>query len=85
MIKRTSHNSKAVSTLLVEWLSVFSFQMPEFTISLNEEGKLLGLPVNEKASELRRHLQKISMHFHDDFVVGPAILIKKYALNTWAN
>ena len=54
---------------------------------LNEEGKLMGLPVNEKASELwSKTFTKDKYAFgHDDFVVGPAILIKKDALNTWAN
>ncbi len=54
---------------------------------LNEEGKLMGLPVNEQASELwsKTFTKDKYAIGHDDFVVGPAILIKKDALNTWAN
>ena len=54
---------------------------------LNEEGKLMGLPVNEKASKLwSETFTKDKYAFgHDDFVVGPAILIKKDALNTWGD
>ena len=49
---------------------------------LNEEGKLLGLPVNEQASKLwAETFTKDKYAFgYDDFVVGPAILIKKAAL-----
>ena len=54
---------------------------------LNEEGKLMGLPVNEKASKLwSETFTKDKYAFgYDDFVVGPAILIKKDALKIWAN
>ena len=54
---------------------------------LNEEGKLMGLPLNEKATALwRKHFTKETHAFgYDDYVVGPAIVIEKNALNTWAN
>ena len=54
---------------------------------LNEEGKLMQLPLNPEATALwRSTFTKDKYAFgHDDFVVGPAILIKKQALNTWAN
>ena len=53
---------------------------------LNEEGKLMQLPLNPEATALwRATFTKDKYAFgHDDFVVGPAILIKKDALNTWA-
>ena len=53
---------------------------------MNEEGKLLGLPVNEEATKLwRSTFTKDKYLFgYDDFVVGPAILIKKDALKRWA-
>tara|TARA_Y100000385_G_C12872515_1_gene542172 strand:- start:157 stop:468 length:312 start_codon:yes stop_codon:yes gene_type:complete len=54
---------------------------------LNEEGKLMGLPLNEEATSLwRTHFTKETHVFgYDDVVVGPAIVIAKDALNTWAN
>ena len=54
---------------------------------LNEEGKLMGLPLNEKASKLWKDTFDNDNYItgRDGFVVGPAILIKKQALNTWAN
>ena len=54
---------------------------------LNEEGKLMGLPLNPEATALwRKHFTKETHLFgYDDFVVGPAIVIAKDALNTWAN
>ena len=54
---------------------------------INEEGKLMGLPLNEKASKLWKETFDNDNYItgRNDFVVGPAILIKKDALNTWAN
>ena len=54
---------------------------------LNEEGKLMGLPLNPEATALwRKHFTKETHAFgYDDYVVGPAIVIEKNALNTWAN
>ena len=54
---------------------------------VNEEGKLMQLPLNPEATALwRSHFTKDKYAFgHDDFVVGPAIVIQKDALNTWAN
>ena len=53
---------------------------------MNEEGKLIGLPLNPEATLLWR------VTFHNDnfitgrkdWVAGPAILIKKQALKRWA-
>ena len=54
---------------------------------VNEEGKLMNLPLNVEGTALwRTTFTKDKYAFgYDDFVVGPAILIKKDALNTWAN
>ena len=54
---------------------------------VNEEGKLMNLPLNVEGTALwRMTFTKDKYAFgHDDFVVGPAIVIKKQALNTWAN
>ena len=54
---------------------------------INEEGKLINLPLNPEATTLRRAtFTKDKYAFgYDDFVVGPAILIKKQALKQWAS
>ncbi len=53
---------------------------------INEEGKLINLPLNPEATALwRATFTKDKYVFgHDDFVVGPAILIKAKALKRWA-
>ena len=53
---------------------------------INEEGKLINLPLNPEATALwRATFTKDKYLFgHDDFVVGPAILIKAKAVNHWA-
>ena len=52
----------------------------------NEEGKLMNLPLNPEATALwRATFTKEEYSFgYDDFVVGPAILIKAKALKRWA-
>ena len=54
---------------------------------INEEGKLINLPLNPEATAIwRATFTKDKYLFgHDDFVVGPAILIKKDALKIWAS
>ena len=54
---------------------------------INEEGKLMNLPLNVEATKLwRSTFTKDKYAFgYDDFVVGPAILIKKDALKYWAS
>ena len=53
---------------------------------MNEEGKLMQLPLNPEATALwRATFTKDKYAFgYDDFVVGPAILIKAKALKRWA-
>ena len=53
---------------------------------VNEEGKLMGLPINEQATKLWRDTFDNDNYVtgRNDFVVGPAILIKKAALKEWA-
>ena len=53
---------------------------------INEEGKLMQLPLNVEATKLwRSTFTKDKYAFgYDDFVVGPAILIKAKALKRWA-
>ena len=54
---------------------------------INEEGKLIGLPLNPEATALWRATFDNDNYItgRKDFVVGPAVLIKKQALNYWAN
>jgi len=53
---------------------------------MNEEGKLMQLPLNPEATALwRMTFTKDKYLFgYDDWVSGPAILIKKQALKRWA-
>ena len=54
---------------------------------VNEEGKLMQLPLNPEATTLwRMTFTKDKYAFgYDDFVVGPALYIKKHALGKgWA-
>ena len=54
---------------------------------INEEGKLIGLPINEQATKLWKETFDNDNFItgRNDFVVGPAILIKKQALKRWAS
>ena len=54
---------------------------------INEEGKLMGLPINEQATKLWKETFDNDNFItgSNDFVVGPAILIKKQALKIWAS
>ena len=53
---------------------------------VNEEGKLIGLPLNPEGTLLwRTTCTKDKYAFgYDDWVSGPAILIKHKALKNWA-
>ena len=52
---------------------------------VNEEGKLMQLPLNPEATLLwRMTFTKDKYAGYDDFVVGPALYIKKHALKNWA-
>ena len=53
---------------------------------INEEGKLMGLPLNPEATMLWRMTFDNDNYItgRKDFVVGPAIYIKKHALKNWA-
>ena len=54
---------------------------------INEEGKLINLPLNPEATALWRMTFDNDNFItgRNDFVVGPAILIKKAALKRWAS
>ena len=84
--KKDEPDYKAVSKFVGGMVEVVSFPNGDLLL-LNEEGKLMGLPLNEKATALwRKHFTKETHLFgYDDVVVGPAMVIQKSALNTWAN
>ena len=54
---------------------------------MNEEGKLMGLPLNPEATTLWRATFDNDNYItgRKDWVAGPAILIKKDALKLWAS
>ena len=68
------------------WVQGITFPNGDYLI-LNEEGKMYNLPLNKEATKLWRATFTKDKYLwgHDDFVVGPAILIKKQALDHWAN
>tara|TARA_R100000742_G_C4236334_1_gene56876 strand:+ start:464 stop:772 length:309 start_codon:yes stop_codon:yes gene_type:complete len=53
---------------------------------INEEGKLMQLPLNPEGTLLWRLTFTKDKYAtgYDDFVVGPAIYIRKHALKNWA-
>ena len=61
-----------------------SFPNGDYLI-VNEEGKLRNLPLNPEATALWRATFDNDNYItgRKDFVVGPAILIKKQALKNW--
>ena len=84
--KKDEPDYKAVSKFVGGMVEVVTFPNGDLLL-LNEEGKLMGLPLNEKASKLWKDTFDNDNYItgRKDYVVGPAILIKKQALNTWAN
>ena len=77
---------KAVSKFVGGMVEAITFPNGDLLL-LNEEGKLMQLPLNPEATALWRSTFTKETHIngYDDWVAGPAILIKKNALNTWAN
>ena len=79
-------NLKAAQEFVGGMVEGITFPNGDYLI-INEEGKLMQLPLNEEATKLwRSTFTKDKYAFgYDDFVVGPAILIKKDALKIWAS
>ena len=84
--KKDEPDLKAAQDFVGGMVEVVTFPNGDLLL-LNEEGKLMGLPLNPEATALwRTHFTKETHLFgYDDFVVGPAMVIQKNALNTWAN
>ena len=79
-------NLKAAQEFVGGMVEGITFPNGDYLI-INEEGKLMQLPLNPEATTLwRATFTKDKYAFgYDDFVVGPAILIKKDAQKIWAS
>ena len=78
-------NLKAAQAFVGGMVEGIPFPNGDYLI-VNEEGKLIGLPLNPEATALWRATFDNDNYItgRKDFVVGPAILIKKDALKIWA-
>ena len=76
---------KAAQEFVGGYVEGISFPNGDYLI-INEEGKLIGLPINEEASQLWKDTFDNDDYItgRDDWVAGNAILIKKQALKRWA-
>ena len=79
-------NLKEAQEFVGGYVEGISFPIGDYLI-VNEEGKLMNLPLNPEASTLWRATfdNDNFVTGRKDFVVGPAILIKKDALKIWAS
>ena len=88
IIENSKHepNLEAAQKFVGGMVEGITFPNGDYLI-INEEGKIIGLPINKEATKLwRETFTKDKYAFgYDDFVVGPAILIKKDALKIWAS
>ena len=84
--KKDEPQYKEVSKFVGGMVECITFPNGDLLL-INEEGKLIGLPLNPEATALWRATFDNDNYItgRKDFVVGPAILIKKQALNHWAN
>ena len=84
--KKDEPDYKAVSKFVGGMVEAITFPNGDLLL-LNEEGKLMQLPLNPEATALWRmtFTKDKYLYGYDDFVVGPVIYIKAKALNTWAN
>ena len=84
--KKDEPKYKEVSKFVGGMVECITFPNGDLLL-INEEGKLINLPLNPEATALwRATFTKDKYLFgYDDFVVGPAILIKKDALKIWAS
>jgi hypothetical protein len=77
---------KAAQEFVGGYVEGISFPNGDYLI-INEEGKLIGLPINEEATLLWKDTFDNNDYItgRDDWVAGNAILIKKTALKRWAS
>ena len=83
--KKDEPQYKEVSKFVGGMVECITFPNGDLLL-INEEGKLMGLPLNPEATTLWKATFDNDNYItgRDDFVVGPAILIKKAALKRWA-
>ena len=88
IIENSKHepNLEAAQKFVGGMVEGITFPNGDYLI-INEEGKLMGLPLNEQASKLWKDTFDNDNYVtgRKDFVVGNAILIKKDALKIWAS
>mgnify|MGYP003299718138 CR=1 FL=1 len=79
-------NLKSAQEFVGGYVEGITFPNGDYLI-INEEGKLMQLPLNPEATALWRATfdNDNFVTGRKDFVVGPAILIKKDALKIWAS
>ena len=84
--KKDEPDLKAAQDFVGGYVEGITFPNGDYLI-INEEGKLMGLPLNPEATALWKATFDNDNYVtgRNDFVVGPAILIKANALDTWAN
>ena len=83
--KKDEPDYKAVSKFVGGMVEAVTFPNGDLLL-LNEEGKLMGLPLNPEATLLWKMTFDNDNYVtgRKDIVVGPAIYIKKHALGNWA-
>ena len=84
--KKDEPKYKEVSKFVGGMVECITFPNGDLLL-INEEGKLINLPLNPEATALWRATFTKDKYVtgYNDFVVGPAIYIKKQALNYWAS
>ena len=77
---------KAAQEFVGGYVEGITFPNGDYLI-INEEGKIKNLHLNEEATKLWKATFDNDNYItgRNDFVVGPAILIKKDALKIWAS
>ena len=83
--KKDEPDYKAVSKFVGGMVEVVQFPNGDLLL-LNEEGKLMGLPLNPEATALWKATFDNDNYItgRDDFVVGPAMYIKAKARQLWS-
>ena len=84
--KKDEPDLKAAQDFVGGYVEGITFPNGDYLI-INEEGKLMGLPLNPEATTLWKTTFDNDNYItgRDDYVVGPAILIRAKALDTWAS